>query len=55
MPQERERKMDFIPDSSEIQIANIDFKDPVVKDMIRELGIKSLVNAHRPDRKPRTH
>ena len=43
--------MDFIPDKSEIQIANIDFKDPVVKELIRELGIKQLVNQHRPDRK----
>merc|ERR1712019_121437 len=51
--EERERKMDFIPEKSEIQIANIDFKDQVVKELIRELGIKSLVNQHRPDRKHR--
>jgi len=49
--QERERKMDFIPETSEIQIANIEWKDPVVKALIRELDIKQLVNAHRPDKK----
>jgi hypothetical protein len=46
--QERETKMDFIPERSEIQIANIDAKDPVVKDLIRELGLKALVKAHKP-------
>merc|ERR1712000_282063 len=46
--EERERKMDFIPERSEIQIANIDSKDSVVKDLIRELGIKALVKQHRP-------
>ena len=45
--------MDFIPEKSEIQISNIEFKDPVVKELIRELGIKALVNQHRPDRKQR--
>ena len=52
---ERERRMDFVPDKSEIQIANIDFKDPIVKNLIRELDIKKLVQEHRPDRKSRTH
>ena len=49
--QERERKMDFIPEKSEIQISDIKFNDPVVKDLIRELGIKSFVNQYRPDKK----
>ena len=49
--EERERRMDFVPDKSEIQIANIDFKDPIVKNLIRELDIKKLVQEHRPDRK----
>lgn len=40
--------MDFVPERSEIQIANIDAKDPVVKDLIRELGLKALVKAHKP-------
>jgi hypothetical protein len=43
--------MDFIPDKSEIQISGIKFNDPVVKDLIRELGIKQLVNQHRVDKK----
>merc|ERR1712048_1252095 len=51
--EERERKMDFIPEKSEIQIANIEWKDPVVKSLIRELDIKQLVNQHRPQRQPR--
>ena len=45
--------MDFIPERSEIQISNIDAKDQVVKDLIRELGIKALVKQHKPERKPR--
>merc|ERR1712099_26600 len=36
---ERERKMDFIPEKSEIDIANIKSNDPHVKDLIRDLGI----------------
>merc|ERR1711981_411742 len=41
--EERERKMDFIPDKSEIQISLIKTNDPVVKDMVRDLEIKKLV------------
>ena len=33
--EERERKMDFIPEKSEIQISNIKSNDPHVKDLIR--------------------
>ena len=49
--EERERKMDFIPERSEIQISDIDAKDAVVKDLIRDLGIKALVRQHKPERK----
>ena len=35
--------MDFIPDRSEIQIENIDTRDPVVYQMIKDLGLKKLV------------
>merc|ERR1711892_1336183 len=49
--EERERKMDFIPEKSEIQISDINWKDPVVKNLIRELDIKSLVNQYRTDRR----
>lgn len=40
--------MDFIPDKSEIDIGNIEDKK-VVNELIKELGIKKLVDAHRPD------
>jgi hypothetical protein len=50
--------MDFIPEKSEIHISMINAKDPVVKDLIRELGLKALVKQHKPqmvagDRKDR--
>merc|ERR1712216_468171 len=44
--EERERRMDFIPDKSEIQISNIKSNDPDVKALIRELDIKKLVQEH---------
>ena len=31
--------MDFIPDKSELQIENIELKDPVLKKLIKELGV----------------
>merc|ERR1719387_1710025 len=38
--EERERKMDFIPEKSEIQVSNIEIKgDAVLKSMIRDLGL----------------
>ena len=40
--------MDFVPEKSEIQISMINAKDPVVKDLIRELGLKGLVKQHKP-------
>merc|ERR1712151_238425 len=51
--EERERKMDFIPEKSEIQISNIKSNDPHVKDLIRDLGIKQLVNQHNPRKQGR--
>merc|ERR1712029_1124661 len=42
--EERERKMDFIPDRSEIQIEDVEVKkDQVLKQMIKDLNIKHLV------------
>merc|ERR1712167_26149 len=42
--EDRERKMDFIPDKSEIQIEEVEIKkDQVLRDMIKTLGIKHLV------------
>ena len=42
--------MDFVPEKSEIQIGNIKANDKDVKEMIRDLGIKQLINKHRGDR-----
>ena len=35
--------MDFIPDRSELQVENIDVKDPIVKALIKELGIRKAI------------
>ena len=49
--EERERKMDFIPEKSAIQLSNIDFRNPIVNKMIKELDIQSLVKDHRAAKK----
>ena len=49
--EERERKQDFIPEKSEIDIANIKFDNKMVKQIIKELGIKQFVNSFRNDTK----
>ena len=36
--------MDFIPERSELQVENIDTKDPVVRQMIKDLGLRKLVH-----------
>ena len=42
----REKKMDFIPDKSEIQVDKIEpGKDQVLKQLIKDLGVKKLVPA----------
>lgn len=41
--EERERKMDFIPERSELQVENIEVRDPVVKQLIKELGIRRQI------------
>ena len=41
--EERERKMDFIPDQSEIQKAKIELKDPVTKKLIKDLGVAKQI------------
>ena len=35
--------MDFIPDRSELQVENIEVKDQVVKQMIKDLGIRKAI------------
>ena len=41
--EERERKMDFIPERSELQVENLDIKDSVVRQMVQELGLRKLL------------
>merc|ERR1712085_96990 len=52
--EERERKQDFIPEKSEIDIANIKFDNKMVKQIIKELGIKQFVNSFRNDSQKNT-
>lgn len=43
--------MDFIPDKSEIQLENIKVdRDPVLKSLIKDLGIRRLVPAFNRER-----
>ena len=35
--------MDFIPDRSELQVENLELKDRVVRDMVRDIGLKKLI------------
>ena len=35
--------MDFIPERSELQVENIEVKDPVVKALIKELGVRRQI------------
>jgi small subunit ribosomal protein S17e len=56
--EERERKMDFIPDRSEIQVDKIEVKnDKVLKQMIKDLGVRKLIPGLQKDnrgpRRPR--
>jgi small subunit ribosomal protein S17e len=50
--EEKERKMDFVPERSEIQVENIQL-DNNVRDMIKELGIRKLVPGLKKSRKDR--
>ena len=35
--------MDFIPERSEHQVENLELKDKVVRDMVRDIGLKKLI------------
>ena len=35
--------MDFIPERSELQIENIEIKDSIVRQMVKELGLRKLI------------
>lgn len=51
--EEREKKMDFIPEKSELQIEDIEInRDPVLKSLIKDLGIRKLIPGLK-DNKPR--
>ena len=39
--------MDFIPDSSELQVSNIEVKDPVVKQLIKDLGVRKAIPGYK--------
>ncbi len=41
--------MDFIPERSELQVENIELRDKVVREMVKEIGLKRLI----PGKKPR--
>jgi hypothetical protein len=41
--------MDFIPEKSELQIDNLELKDRIVREMVKEIGLKKLI----PGKKPR--
>ena len=46
--------MDFIPDRSELQVENIEVsKDPVLKQMIKDLGLRKLIPGMNKEQKPR--
>ena len=52
--EERERKMDFIPDKSEIQVANIEVRnDQVLKDLIKSLKVRHLIPNYNKKRERR--
>ena len=46
--------MDFIPDRSELQVEDIEVhRDPVLKSMIKDLGLRKLIPGMNKEQKPR--
>ena len=35
--------MDFIPERSELQVENLEIKDYVVRQMVKDLGLRNLI------------
>ena len=35
--------MDFIPERSELQVENLEFKDGVVRQLVKDLGLRKLI------------
>merc|ERR1711965_1240271 len=53
--EEREKRLDFVPEKSEIQISNVmatkdSATNDVLKKMIRDLGIKNVINKYKAER-----
>jgi hypothetical protein len=44
--------MDFIPEKSQLQVDNLDLKDKVVREMVKEIGLKKLIPGKR-ERQPK--
>ncbi len=42
--------MDFIPEKSELQIDNLEIKDGVVRQMVKDLGLRKLIPGRRDRR-----
>ncbi len=42
--------MDFIPDKSELQVENLEIKDSVVRQMVKDLGLRKLIPGRRDRR-----
>ena len=41
--EEREKKMDFVPERSELQVENLEIRDSVVRQMVKDLGLRKLI------------
>jgi hypothetical protein len=35
--------MDFIPERSELQVDNLEIKDKIVREMVKEIGLRKLI------------
>ena len=44
--------MDFIPEKSELQVENLELKDRVVREMVKDIGLKKLIPGKK-ERAPR--
>ena len=42
--------MDFIPDKSELQVDNLEIKDSVVRQLVKDLGLRKLIPGRRDRR-----
>ena len=42
--------MDFIPDKSELQVENLEINDSVVRQMVKDLGLRKLIPGRRDRR-----